>query len=246
MAHRVSYIQVTDPQQVPALEAQGYHKCLNPRCSAWFTPEEMEQFTISCPVCKMTYKPSTYAPFGAEGAQEEDHDANREYSTQVGLSMKEQGDIGEEIVKSQKVVPGYGAITWTSGTYNDPIDLATKEWAIEVKTICIDTKNHRFIPGSRKRKEDMINRAKELGYEQILGLLVIVDYRTSMANVYAMEMPLEPWKAQNGQTVQGPVAFRKHNGQHLIEEVPFKNPFMDPNNSEPNVQKTEPQPEDFF
>lgn len=258
--------QVADnPQQIQQLEDQDYLKCRNPRCDYWLAPEEWQaeekNSYFSCPRCKMRYRLLDPTPFGnrpAEayedyygepglGAFPENRPEERKAlgETYVGLTMKQQGDIGEDLIQEQGEIPGYGPITWWSNEYNDPIDGGCGEWAIEVKTICIDIRNHRWVPGSPYRKEQMIHRAEELGFKGILGLLVIVDYRTSLADVYLMEMPLDPWITQERgrhHEVRGPVAYRKQNGQHLLEQIPFHNPFLDPNNPEPVVQQSDQIP----
>jgi hypothetical protein len=61
----------------------------------------------------------------------------------------------------------------------------------------------------------------------------MLDYRKSVADIYLMEMPLDPWVTQGGLNVQGPVSYRTHNGQHLIAEIPFDNPFLNPRSDEP-------------
>jgi hypothetical protein len=236
------------PQDIQRLESEDFLKCRNPRCDYWLSPEDFQEYEddpyFSCPRCKMTYPLLDPTPFGNLSGHQDFNEQNlgpaqrqQMGETFVGLTMKQQGDIGEQVVQEMKEIPGYGPITWWSNEYNDPIDGGCGKWAIEVKTICIDIRNHRFIPGPKYRKQQMVERAGELGFKGILGLLVIVDYRSSLADVYLMEMPLGPWVTQGNRPVQGPVAYRKQNAMQLVKEVPFKNPFMDPNNPEPQVQK---------
>jgi hypothetical protein len=238
-----------NPQQAQQLEGEGFLKCRNPACWYYIAPQEFEDmedqdYYFSCPVCKRTYPLMDANPFTmhngvAIGNQYESPEAegiaNRNWETTVGLTMKELGDLGEDVVQNLKVIPGYGPITWWSPSYNNPIDGGTKDHAIEVKTICIDIKNHRFIPGGPDRKQAMIAKAQELGYSVILGVLVILDFRTSLADVYTMEMPVGPWVTQGNRQVQGPVAYRKHNGQQLAAEVGFPNPFLMPQKEEPKT-----------
>lgn len=249
MQHEAGQVART-PQEAKQLAAEDYLKCRNPTCNYFISPVELESmeqdgYYFSCPKCKRTYPLLDPAPFTirngaavgnpqAQG-QEAQGIKNRNYETQVGLTMKEQGDIAEDLVQGLKTIPGYGPITWWSQTYNDPIDGGCGQWGVEVKAICIDAKNHRFIPGHKARKEQMIARAQELGFKGVLGVLVILDYRRSVADIYTMEMPNEQWTTQAGRQTQGPVAFRSHNGQHLVAEVPFKNPFLNPQNTEPQV-----------
>ena len=209
---------------------------------------EDQGYFFSCPVCKLTYPLMDPTPFWVQSGQAVGNQyenepaegiANREYETIVGLTMKQQGDIAEQLVQGLKEIPGYGPITWWSDTYNDPIDGGAGEWAIEVKALSIDAKNHRFIPGPQPRKEQMVARAKELGFKGILGMLVILDYRRSVADIYSMEMPLGAWVTQANRPVQGPVAYRSHNGTKLVAEIPFNNPFLNPRSEEPSGYATE-------
>ncbi len=249
MEHLSGKVPAT-PQERQQLEAEGFIKCRVPTCDYMIAPQDYESaedddYFFSCPKCKHTYQLLAPTPFtmNEEGAitpnaqpgqfGENIEGINRDYETFVGLTMKQQGDIGEEIVKNMKTLGDYGPITWWSTDYNDPIDGGAGPWGIEVKTLCIDVNNHRFIPGNPTRKDAMVARAQQLGFSGILGVLVLLDYRKSAADIYTMEMPLTPWKAQNGRMVQGPVAFRKHNGQQLVAEIPFNNPFLNPTTEAP-------------
>lgn len=235
-------------QERQQLEDEGFIKCRNPVCSYYIAPFEYEAmenegYHFSCPSCKMTYPLLDPTPFriqngGVQGNPYENPDVEgiryRDYETFVGLSMKEQGDIGEGVIKNLKNLGDYGPITWWSDTYNDPIDGGAGDWAIEVKTLCIDVKNHRFIPGPQPRKEQMIARAKELGFSGILGVLVILDYRRSVADIYVKEMPLEPWiHPRNKREIAGPFAYRTGNEEKFLAEIPFDNPFLNPQSDEP-------------
>jgi hypothetical protein len=244
------------PQEAQQLEADDWVKCRNPVCQYYLTPEEFQDGEInghffSCPNCKLTYPLLDPTPFRVQGGgvvgneYKSEPDApgikGRDYETLIGLTMKQQGDIAEGLVKGLKEIPGYGPITWWSETYNDPIDGGAGEWGIEVKAISIDAKNHRFIPGPRVRKDQMVARAKELGFKGILGMLVILDYRRSVADIYSKEMPNGDWQTlpdpiyPEGRTVQGPVAFRSNSAERLVAEIPFKNPFLNPQNPEPTT-----------
>lgn len=242
------------PQEAQLLQQQDFLRCRNPRCEYWISPDEYhdtenEGHYFSCPNCKMTYSLVDPTPFynlqkGAQAYGDAGpsfaQDIGRDYETKVGLSMTHQGNIGEEIIKTHPDLPGYGKITWWSTQYNDPIDGGVGDWGIEVKTLCIDVKNHYFVPGSPKRKGDMVQRAKELGFSGILGILVLLNYRTSTAQVYAREMPLGKWTNQQGRTKEGPARWHKDFGQKLLEEFPFKNPFLDPNSAEPQGYDVQP------
>jgi hypothetical protein len=243
------------PQEQQQFEQAGWIKCRNPVCNYFLSDEEFQDMEnnghyFSCPNCKLTYPLLDPTPFNIQGGAVEGNPnpgyevegiKGRDYETMVGLTMKQQGDIAEELVKGLKEIPGVGPITWWSDTYNDPIDGGAGEWGIEVKALCIDVKNHRFIPGAPKRKEQMVARAQELGFKGILGILVVLDYRRSVADIYLKEMPLGPWRTPpatgypQGLEVSGPVAWRKNTHDRMIAEVPFQNPFLNPRNPEPTT-----------
>jgi hypothetical protein len=65
-----------------------------------------------------------------------------------------------------------------------------------------------------------------MGKKGVLGVLVLLDYRRSVADIYVREYPTE----------QGVGAFRSKSGTHLVKEVPFRNPFLDPHNPAPQVE----------
>lgn len=162
--------------------------------------------------------------------------------TRAGLSLKTQGDVGEGIVKTLKGIPGYGPITWWSDAYNSPLDGSTREWGIEVKTANVDNANWQFAPrpSEAASKNAM---AAERGLKGVLGVLVVLDYRRSLADIYVKEFPLGPWRAGNGQTRSGIGFFRasprgnqKPTVSRLIAEVPFTNPF---------IKSTDPTPMDL-
>jgi hypothetical protein len=161
--------------------------------------------------------------------------------------MKDQAQIGEDLIEHIGDLPGYGPITWWhpgGSLSNSPLDGATREWGIEVKTIGYDSLHHRFIPGRQKERDDKNQQSREMGLKGVLGVLVLLDYRRDVADIYVKEMPLEPWQAGNGQTYQGVSTFRKNTAQKLVAEVPFKNPYKDPDSPTP-VSYTESEAAPF-
>jgi hypothetical protein len=208
--------------------------------------------TLDCPNCQRSYNMLDSAPFSQSGD-------NGAYTpgggTIAGISLKEQGDIGENLVRTLGEIPGYGPITWWhegGASASSPLDGGTTDWGIEVKTLNADAKNQRWIPGGARRskipgspyvydEKDSKNRAaEEMGYKGVLGVLVILDYRRSIADIYVREMALEgeirdtmgrPQPSQK----PGVFAWRKHNGTHLVKEVPFANPFLQPKSAAPEV-----------
>jgi hypothetical protein len=111
--------------------------------------------------------------------------------------------------------------------------MATSEWGIEVKTLGYDATHHRFVPGRPKEKSDKNAMAAARGLKGILGILVLLNYRTSKADIYAREFPVDIAAGT------GVGTFRSRNAQHLIAEVPFANPFMDPAHPAPHGPNTQ-------
>jgi hypothetical protein len=210
-----------DPSQAGQLQEQGYYKCLNPMCDFHFSPERMSSHdamdTLDCPNCQRSYNMLDSAPFAqAGGGNDSSYSAGG--GTIAGISMKDQGEIGEDIVRSLGEIPGYGSITWWhegGAQAASPLDGGTADWGVEVKTLNVDAKN-------------------QMGYKGVLGVLVILDYRRSVADIYVREMPLGETPSHPNAT-PGVFAWRKHNGTHLVKEVPFANPFLQPNSPAPEV-----------
>lgn len=246
------------PEEAQALQQQGFTKCYNGKCNFHISPEAKENVLTNgsgyytCPWCKQSHDIMEDMPW--HGADQEHGEGNFEYGkpynpergegyepgggTRIGLNMEEQAQIGEDVVHGLGSLPGYGPIVWWheghAGT-NSPLDGATKEWGIEVKTIGYDATHHRFVPGRGTEKEAKNLQAEEMGLKGILGVLVLLNYRTSEADIYVKEMPITPWTNSTGRTIRGVAAFRSGSGQHLLERVKFKNPFSDPTNGAPHV-----------
>jgi hypothetical protein len=192
--------------------------------------------------------PEEQADYNDEQGQSERHNAEPGTfvpggATRIGLSLQEQAQIGEDTVEHLGSLPGYGSIVWWhpgGATVPSPLDGATKEWGIEVKTIGYDATNHRFIPGRTSEKDAKNSQAEEMGLKGVLGILVLLNYRTSEADIYVKEMPLTPWQNSTGREIRGVAAFRSGTGQHLLEKVKFNNPFMNPLSGAPTVAKDDP------
>lgn len=229
-------------EETEALRYAGYTKCSTPNCNFFISPQSEQAILqhngyYTCPVCKRSYDLQQDLPW--HGAPEESGNfalGQGGGGTRIGLNMTEQAQIGEDLIRNQGELPGYGPIIWWhEGAANSasPLDGATRDWGIEVKTLGYDAMHHRFIPGREQEKSAKNTQATEMGLRGILGVLVLLDYRRSMADVYVKEMPLQPWLDSQGKTRQGIAAFRKNTAQRLLEELPFKNPFMDPANPSP-------------
>ncbi|WP_028058362.1 hypothetical protein [Candidatus Solirubrobacter pratensis] len=219
-------------QEAATLQQAGFEKCYNPVCDYHIHPDRLathdEYDAFTCPSCRKTYNLLDPAPF----AQGRFTPGGR---TIVGLSPTEQGRLAENIVKGLGEIPGYGPITWWSDIYNSPLDGGTAEWGIEVKAVAVDAKNHRFIAGRPSEKASKNETAAKMGYKGVLGILVMLDYRRSVADIYVKEMPLAGVTI-GGRRFEGIFAYRAHTVPKLIEEVPFRNPFLEPDHPSPTVQ----------
>lgn len=239
------------PQEGEALRYAGYVKCSTPNCNFFISPQSEQAILehngyYTCPKCQRSYDLQQNLPW--HGAPEESGNfalGRGGGGTRIGLDMTEQAQIGEDLIRDQKELPGYGQIIWWhEGAANtpSPLDGATRDWGIEVKTLGYDAMHHRFIPGREQEKEAKNNQAAEMGLKGILGVLVLLDYRRSMADIYVKEMPLQTWLNNQGKPQTGVAAFRKNTATHLLEEIPFKNPFMDPSNPSPGPAQEHASP----
>lgn len=235
-----------NPQEGEELKNAGYSKCYNPACNFFISPEAQSQALehpdagyVTCPNhgCYQSHDLMHDMPW---------HGADQEYGewaagggTRIGLTMAQQAEIGENLIEGLRSLPGYGPITsWHQGgaVAASPLDGTTSEWGIEVKTIGMDAIHHRFIPGRASEKKAKNQEVERLGLQGVLGILVMLNYKTSMADIYVKEMPLAPWQNRSGRTITGVSTFRTNTAERLLERVPFKNPFMDPHDPVPHGQ----------
>jgi hypothetical protein len=241
------------PEEQQTLQAAGYQQCYGKMrpgrqkgnlvpCDYYIAPEAQAHIQnnggyFTCPRCMQSHDMMHDLPWHGASEDEFNHDSfSAGGGTRIGLSLKEQAQIGEDLVENLGELPGYGPITWVhpgGATANSPLDMATKDWGIEVKTLGYDATHHRFIPGRPKEKEDKNAMALARGLKGVLGIMVILDYRRSVADIYAREFPVDPVAGK------GVGAFRSLNAQHLLAEVPFKNPFMQPEHPAPHGPNTQ-------
>lgn len=234
------------PDEAQMLQAAGYQQCYGSKnsnagpqkgqnCDFYIAPEAQSFVQdkggyYTCPRCKQSHDLMHDLPWhGAQEGEFNRDDFSAGGGTKIGLSLKEQGQIGEDLVSSLPDLPGYGPITWRSNTYNSPLDMATQDWGIEVKTLGYDAIHHRFIPGRPKEKAEKNEMAAAKGYKGVLGVLVILNYRNSKADIFVREYPVDLAAGQ------GVGAFRSTGSQHLVAEIPFDNPFMDPAHPAPTT-----------
>lgn len=236
------------PQDAAQAQAAGYVKCATFKdsrkggrpCQFHISPEtqsslQQEGGYYTCPGCQQSHDFLHEMPWHGVQEDEMTHEQNNAFQsgggTRIGLTMEAQANLGEELVRSLTEIPGYGPITWWhegGALANSPLDGATQDWGIEVKTMGYDATHHRFVPGRVREKQHKNEMAEKMGKKGVLGILVLLDYRRSVADIYAQAYPLPV----------GVKAFRSasSNTQHLVKEVPFKNPLMDPHDPSPAVK----------
>jgi hypothetical protein len=252
------------PQEAGQLEAAGFLRCygkLRNRvrqegdpttfpCDFCISPQAVESVRdtmggyYTCPRCQQSFDIMEDMPW--HGVPEDESSGygtpggfQAGGGTRIGLPMKDQAQIGEDLVHGLGQIPGYGQIVWWhegGAIAQSPLDGATKDWGIEVKTLGYDATHHRFIPGRTSERNGKNSAAAKMGLKGILGILVLLDYRRSIANIYAREMPLQPWTTNQGRLMPGGVAsFRSGDPstQHLVAEVPFQNPLTNPHDPSP-------------
>lgn len=237
------------PEESEELAKSGFEKCYKPGCNFYLSPEAQQAIQehqdsgyYTCPKCKTSWDTMSHLPWhGVPEDYLEPFSAGG--GTRIGLSMNDQAQIGENLIQEHGL-PGYGPIIWWHPggvSANSPLDGTTKDWGIEVKTLGFDAEHHRFIPGRPSERVAKNNAAAELGLKGILGVLVLLNYRTSMASVYVKEMPLENWRDAQGRIHSGIAAFRSNSGQRLLEEIEFPNPFMNPHSGAPHPPVQRPE-----
>lgn len=252
------------PEDAEQAEAAGYQKCPTANnnwtkgttgqpCDFWISPEAQSSLQNSggyftCPRCQRSSDLLHELPWHGVSDereinrnQQQDQDANGWQAgggTRIGLRMDEQAQIGEDLVENLGEIPGYGPITWWhqgGASSPSPLDGATADWGIEVKTLGYDATHHRFVPGRPKEKIDKNEHASQLGKKGILGVLVMLDYRRSVADIFVNEYPLDQGGVKSFRSSQKGV-------QRLVAEVPFRNPLMDPHDPSPSRGTGEDMP----
>jgi hypothetical protein len=243
------------PQDAAQAEAAGYVKCATHRdsrlggqpCQFHISPEAQSSLQESggyytCPRCKQSHDFLHDMPWHGVTEDEISPEAMEQWAagggTRIGLGMEVQAEVGENLVRNLGEIPGYGPITWWhegGALGNSPLDGATADWGIEVKTLGYDATHHRYIPGRAKEKAHKNEMANKMGKKGILGVLVMLDYRRSVADIYVAEHPLQ--FDEQGNIIGGAKTFRTSSpgAQHLVKEVPFKNPLLDPHDPSPHV-----------
>lgn len=198
----------TSPLHAQELEHNGYQACRNPRCDHMHGPEVQEaaggniDANHVCQHCSLDQKLFKRAGKDTGGG------------TNAGISMDEQSQIGEDMVQALGEIPGYGKIAWwqkgPAAGATSALDGATLNWGIEVKTYNWANEDPRGKINSTARAakaraiSDPNLFAKEVNdpkfnailgqqkFQGLLGILVLLDFMTDLADIYGHAMPKDP------------------------------------------------------
>lgn len=205
----------------------GFSECAHPGCGFMHAPGL--SLTQTCPNCQTTPEMADQM-----GDAQMSMQMGPGGATRSGLTLREQGDIGENLIQSLGYLPGYGPLAWwhsMSGGGQSPLDGATKDWGIEVRAYNADNAALQFNVGPDE-KITKNAAAAEQGYKGILGILVSLDFRRSLADIYVREFTLnEPWSNWHGKALTGIGFYRPRDNYRLLSEVPFDNPYTMPDSS---------------
>lgn len=232
--------RATDYSTIKQMQDEGWQKCPKHDCDFWITPQAIASVKNSsgyytCPKCNHSYDLMDELPWHGPEV-DEDVPFSAGGGTRIGLPMVDQAQIGEDLVAQMGEIPGYGKIVWWhpgGAGSQSPLDGATEHWGIEVKTLNYDDTHHRFIPGRPNERADKNAQAEKMGLKGVLGVLVMLDYRRDVADIYVKAMPLEPWEYNPKQFTSGVATFRKNTAEKLVAEIPFKSPYKDPDSPVP-------------
>ncbi len=223
------------------LEQQGHQQCRNQLCNHMHSPETMqsvydsggEEGVHECGHCGLAQTP--FKRPGRPGG-----------GTNAGISMEEQSTIGEDLTKALGEIPGYGRIAWwhegAAAGSNSALDGATTDWGVECKTYNWTNARKRGIINAKDKvsKAAAINDPRlfadkvadpalnkiidKLQFEGLLGVLVLLDFETGLADIYGHAMPKDPTTG----------VLRPEDIKHITrkfpikESVPFTHSLPDP------------------
>lgn len=151
--------------------------CINPKCDYVFTDQDMNEMErdggwFTCPNCGWTY--NYYA---------------EERRNKVGLTGRQMGNIGEEIVERLGTIPSLGQITWVSPDYHFPIDMIAGDFGVEVKTNHSEAQPRFKLGGGNNPGGTPATRAGKLQYCESEGLRpalvgVRLNFYTDKADIF--------------------------------------------------------------
>lgn len=238
------------------LEQNGHQQCRNQLCNHMLSPTTLQDVhdeggldgVHQCSHCGLEQTPHKVP--GKPGG-----------GTNAGISMEEQSQIGEDLVKGRGEIPGYGRIAWwqsgPAAGSNSALDGATPEWGIEVKSYNWTNVRKRGIikPSDKVSKARAINDPTlfaaaqsdpklnavldQLEFKGLLGVLVLLDFETGLADIFGHAMPKDPKTGiltpENVPHITKP-SIRPHLYTELkfviAEGLPFKHSLPDPRESD--------------
>lgn len=226
------------PEEQQQLQESGFQKCRNQLCNYHISPDvtesayQADKGSYTCPHCGLD-QDLLKSP-GQPGG-----------STNSGLRMDQQAQIGEDLVQKMGTIPGYGNVIWWhkgGAATNSPFDGAVPNWLVEVKTVNWNTQRRRGIINTRDRGSKLravqnpdLWRAQmgdpeldaafhQLGHIQgVLGILVLLDFEKGTADIFARPMPHDPTH-QHG----GIINFSQAGATQIGFDVPFESGLPDP------------------
>ena len=160
---------------------EGFYKCPIPTCSGLVRQEIDQGKIVACDGPErheLDYDTEcrSFMPTKAGGF------------THAGLTMAQQGELAEEIVASLGGLGPYGRLTLFE-QYHCPLDGYTDtNLGAEIKSCSNRCRNQAFNPGHAATKQRKDRFARERGYRGILGILVVINFETSTADIYIVEM----------------------------------------------------------
>jgi ribosomal protein S27E len=180
--------------------------CINPKCDGQFDESMISpDGTVQCPTCQhvQNVNQSKDTPGGM---------------TRSGLTMRDMGSIGEQVVLRMGEIPGVGAVHAASGDYNHAVDAIITgqrgNYGAEIKT------NHsqaqeRFKIGGKAERAEKITYCYQHGLKPAL-IGVRLNFYTDKAYIFFREGLTDTWIGNSQMIHAATVDFSDLN--------PFKSP----------------------
>lgn len=174
--------------------------CANPKCRYPVDFSKTNDGWYNCPNCgyEANYEPQENQPTFLRN----EDDGTKPYSLNPGgvtravtLTVKDLGDIGEQVVIRMGDLPEIGTITATSETYNNPIDCVVTgqegSFGCEVKTLHSQSQE-RFKMGGKEERASKIAYCYTHGLKPAL-IGVRLNFYTDKAYVFFREAMTDSW-----------------------------------------------------
>lgn len=226
-----TYLEGLAPNELhESPQRTGQLHCVNPKCTHEFTSDELAYTNsdgfLNCPMCGFSNliedpynatRPFMKAEPG-QGQLGKPYQFNPGGRTRSGLTLKEMGDIGEEIVLRMAEIPGIGPIQSASDDYQYAVDAIIDgqkgKFGVEIKT------NHsqaqeRFKIGGKVERQAKITYCLTHGLKPAL-IGVRLNFFTDKAYIFFREGLTDTWVGNNRMIHVGTFDFSDLN--------PFKSP----------------------